>query len=124
MEPTLSLPPTTRLWLKSPPCRLSVLTLLCRINERRKITHQVYQWLGISSQGQPDVDVVMDIIAKYADIREKDSLYGELTAHFYETQFPDAPEDIKLHLTDMIWPEIISLDLEAATALRRRSAKL
>ena len=85
------------------------------INERRKITHQVYQWLGISSQGQPDVDVVMDIIAKYADIREKDSLYGELTAHFYETQFPDAPEDIKLHLTDMIWPEIISLDLEAAT---------
>ena len=85
------------------------------VNERRKITRQVYQWLGISAQGQPDVDVVMDIIAKYADIREKDSLYGELTAHFYETQFPEAPEDIKLHLTDMIWPEIISLNLEAAT---------
>ncbi len=85
------------------------------LNDRRKISHQVHQGLGISSQGQPDVDVVMDIIAKYADIRERDSLYGELTAHFYKTQFSDVAEDIKLHLTDMIWPEIISLNLEAST---------
>ena len=85
------------------------------VNERRKISRQVYQWLGVPSPGQPDADAVMEIISKYADIRDREGLLGELNAHFYDAAVPDSPEDFKLHLTDMIRPELLSLNLEAST---------
>ena len=62
-----------------------------------------------SFPGQPDADAVMEIISKYADIRDREGLLGELNAHFYDAAVPDSPEDFKLHLTDMIRPELLSL---------------
>ena len=60
------------------------------VNERRKISRQVYQWLGVPSPGQPDADAVMEIISKYADIRDREGLLGELNAHFYDAAVPDS----------------------------------
>ena len=56
----------------------------------------------------------MSIISKYAEIRNYDHLYHELLSYFSEAELPDTPTEIRLHLTDMVWPEIISLHLHAS----------
>lgn len=85
------------------------------VSEKAGINKKVHQWLGTRVPNQPDVDAVMSIISKYAEIRNYDHLYHELLSYFSEAELPDTPSEIRLHLTDMVWPEIIRLHLHASS---------
>ena len=61
---------------------------------------------------QPNVDVVMGIVAKYADIQEEHALYNELITYFSHIDTTTQEERV-LHLADMVKPELIRLHLDA-----------
>lgn len=82
------------------------------ISERYQVVREVYMQLGNTFMKQPNVDVVMSIIAQYADIREESALYNELIAYF--AQIESLAGGIReLHLWDMVTPAIIALDVDA-----------
>lgn len=83
-------------------------------NEKSSIRRRVYKWLHNGLQNQPDIDAIMEIISKHAEIHERNALQDELLTYFSKDEFTDIPSEIKLHLTDMVCPEIITLNLEAA----------
>ena len=64
---------------------------------------------------QPNVDVVMGIVAKYANIQNEHALYNELITYFSHIDTTTQEERV-LHLADMVKPELIRLHLDAGTA--------
>lgn len=82
------------------------------ISERYQVVREVYMQLGNTFMKQPNVDVVMNIISQYAEIREEQALYNELIAYFAKVDAPQNNHPI-LHLTDMVSAEIIRVNIEA-----------
>lgn len=80
--------------------------------ERYQVMRDVYMQLGSDSLKQPNIDVVMNIIGKYADIRQEDDLYNELIFYFSQNE-NDKEKEKTLHLKEMIKPELIRLNIEA-----------
>lgn len=80
--------------------------------ERYQVMRDVYMQLGSDSLKQPNIDVVMNIIGKYADIRQEDDLYNELIFYFLQNE-NDKEKEKTLHLKEMIKPELIRLNIEA-----------
>ena len=80
--------------------------------ERYQVMRDVYMQLGSDSLKQPNIDVVMNIIGKYADIRQEDDLYNELIFYFTQNE-NDKEKEKTLHLKEMIKPELIRLNIEA-----------
>ena len=58
--------------------------------ERYQVFREVYVQMGGSFLKQPSVDVVMNIVSKYADIKEEEGLYHELIAYFSHCRRPKA----------------------------------
>lgn len=83
------------------------------ISERYRVMREVYMHIGSSSLKQPNVDVVMSIISKYADIKSENALYNELLTYFSQVEIEGNEQGKKLHLMDMVKPSIISLGIEA-----------
>lgn len=83
------------------------------IAERYQVVREVYLQLGSTFLKQPNVDVVMSIIAKYADIRQEQALYSELITYFSQV---DNNMNLKseLYLEDMVRPSIIRFNIEAS----------
>lgn len=81
--------------------------------ERYQVMREVYMQMGSHFLKQPNVDVVMGIIAKYADIHEEQSLYNELITYFAHID-GQAQEEAALHLCEMVKPECICLQVEAS----------
>ena len=80
--------------------------------ERYQVMRDVYMQLGSDSLKQPNIDVVMNIIEKYADIQQEDDLYNELIFYFSQNE-NDKEKEKTLHLKEMIKPELIRLNIEA-----------
>ena len=83
------------------------------ISERYQVIREVYLQLGSTSLKQPNVDVVMNIVSKYADIRSEKEMYNELLTYFSQIDNVENDSNDKLHLTDMVKPSIIRLGIEA-----------
>ena len=84
------------------------------ITERYQVMREVYLQIGCKSLKQPNVDMVMSIISKYADIREENALYNELLTYFSKTDTIKKEDCKKLHLADIVRPSIISLGIDAS----------
>ena len=81
--------------------------------ERYQVMREVYMQMGSHFLKQPNVDVVMGIIAKYADIHEEQTLYNELITYFAHID-GQVQEEAALHLYEMVKPECICLQAEAS----------
>ncbi len=84
------------------------------ITERYQVMREVYLQIGCESLKQPNVDMVMSIISKHADIREENALYNELLTYFSKTDTIKKEDCKKLHLADIVRPSIISLGIDAS----------
>lgn len=84
--------------------------------EKNRIIRQVYRLLGKNPQSQYDIEAVMGIITKYADIHNESMLRSELHAYFCDSDgiLQQSAPETGLHLTDLIRPEIVCLQLEAS----------
>jgi transcriptional antiterminator/mannitol/fructose-specific phosphotransferase system IIA component (Ntr-type) len=83
------------------------------ISERYRVMREVYMQIGSKSLKQPNVDVVMSIVSKYADIKSENVLYNELLTYFSQVEIEQNDHGKKLHLIDMVRPSIIRLGIEA-----------
>lgn len=84
------------------------------IAERYQVMREVYMQLGSGFLKKTNVDVVMDIISKYADIQNRDALYNELINYFSEIDnISNKDKENELHLLDMVRENIIRLNIEA-----------
>lgn len=82
------------------------------IAERYQVVREVYLQLGSTFLKQPNVDVVMNIVSKYADIHQENALYNELISYF--SQVDNTPtNNHDMYMKDMVRPEIIRLNIEA-----------
>lgn len=52
------------------------------MSERYQVMREVYMQLGSASLKQPNIDVVMQIIHKHAEVRQESELYDELISYF------------------------------------------
>lgn len=84
------------------------------MTERYQVMREVYMQLGSRFMKQPNVDVVMNIITKHANVQEENILYNELIAYFSHVD-TRAEEEHVLHLKEMVKPELIRLDIAADT---------
>lgn len=84
------------------------------IAERYQVMREVYMQLGSGFLKKTNVDVVMDIISKHADIQNRDALYNELINYFSEIDnISNKDKENELHLLDMVRENIIRLNIEA-----------
>lgn len=84
------------------------------IAERYQVMREVYMQLGSGFLKKTNVDVVMDIISKYADIQNRDALYNELINYFSEIDnISNKDKKNELHLLDMVRENIIRLNIKA-----------
>lgn len=84
------------------------------IAERYQVIREVYMQLGSGFLKKTNVDVVMDIISKHADIQNRDALYNELINYFSEIDnISNKDKENELHLLDMVRENIIRLNIEA-----------
>lgn len=83
------------------------------ISERYRVMREVYMQIGSCPLKQQNVDVVMSIVLKYADIKSENALYNELLTYFSQVEIEQNAHGKKLHLTDMVRPSIIRLGIEA-----------
>ena len=84
------------------------------IAERYQVMREVYMQLGSGFLKKTNVDVVMDIISKHADIQNRDALYNELKNYFSEIDnISNKDKENELHLLDMVRENIIRLNIEA-----------
>lgn len=82
------------------------------IAERYQVMREVYMQLGSVFLKKTNVDVVMDIISKHANINDRDALYNELINYFSEIDNISNKKD-ELHLLDMLNENIIRLNIKA-----------
>lgn len=83
------------------------------IAERYQVMREVYMQLGSGFLKKTNVDVVMDIISKYADIQNRDALYNELINYFSEIDnISNKDKKNELHLLDMVRENIIRLNIK------------
>ena len=82
------------------------------IAERYQVMREVYMQMGSHFLKQPNVDVVMGIVAKYANIQNEHALYNELITYFSHIDTTTQEERV-LHLADMVKPELIRLHMDA-----------
>ena len=80
--------------------------------ERYQVFREVYVQMGGSFLKQPSVDVVMNIVSKYADIKEEEGLYHELIAYFSHVDTLPQTQSA-LTLSDMVNAKIIQLQAAA-----------
>ncbi len=84
------------------------------IAERYQVMREVYMQLGSGFLKKTNVDVVMDIISKHADIQNRDALYNELINYFSEMDnISNKDKKNELHLLDMVRENIIRLNIKA-----------
>lgn len=84
------------------------------IAERYQVMREVYMQLGSGFLKKTNVDVVMDIISKHADIQNRDALYNELINYFSEIDnISNKDKKNELHLLDMVRENIIRLNIKA-----------
>lgn len=83
------------------------------IAERYQVVREVYMQLGSIHLYQPNVEVVMNIISQYADIRQEQPLYNELITYFSHLDLIEENK-VEMHLCDMVTPDIIRLQLKAS----------
>lgn len=84
------------------------------IAERYQVMREVYMQLGSGFLKKTNVDVVMDIISKHADIQNRNALYNELINYFSEIDnISNKDKENELHLLDMVRENIIRLNIEA-----------
>lgn len=84
------------------------------IAERYQVMREVYMQLGSGFLKKTNVDVVMDIISKYADIQNRNALYNELINYFSEIDnISNKDKKNELHLLDMVRENIIRLNIKA-----------
>lgn len=82
------------------------------ISERYQVVREVYMQLGSDVIKKPDVEEVINIVSKYADIKNEKDLYYELLRYF--SKIDDIkPQNKNLRLCDMVDPKIIRLNVEA-----------
>lgn len=82
------------------------------IAERYQVVREVYMQMGSQFLKQPSVEVVMNIVSQYATIQQEQALYNELITYFSQLDIPEAIQH-KMHLYDMVRPEIIRLQIQA-----------
>ena len=84
--------------------------------EKNRIIRQVYRFLRKNPQSQYDIEAVMNIIAKYADVHNESILRSELHSYFCNSDgaLQESVPESGLHLTDLVRPEIIRLQFPAA----------
>lgn len=82
------------------------------IAERYQVVREVYTQMGSSFLKQPNIDEVMKIIAKHAEIHQVDELYSELLTYFAQVD-NGLDEKKEMHLRDMVRPNIIRLNIDA-----------
>lgn len=84
--------------------------------EKNRIIRQVYRFLGKNPQSQYDIEAVMNIIAKYADVHNESILRSELHSYFCNSDgiLQESIPESGLHLTDLVRPELIRLQFSAA----------
>lgn len=82
------------------------------ISERYQVMREVYMQLGSDSFRGTNVDVVMNIISKHADIYDREELYNDLISYFSETENV-SPKKTEVHLDSMIRESIIKLNIDA-----------
>ena len=80
--------------------------------ERYQVLREVYMQLGSGSLKQPNIEVVMNIISKYALIQQENELYNELISYFSHFE-EDVKKEEGLHLKEMVKKELIRLDIDA-----------
>lgn len=84
------------------------------IAERYQVMREVYMQLGSRFLKKTNVDFVMDIISKHADIQNRDALYNELINYFSEMDnISNKDKKNELHLLDMVRENIIRLNIKA-----------
>jgi len=86
---------------------------IMNISERYRVIREVYMHIGSKLLKQPNVDTVMSIVSKYADIKSENGLYNELLTYFSQIETEQNEQEKKLHLVDMVRPSIIRLGIEA-----------
>lgn len=87
-------------------------TPVMSMSERYQVMREVYMQLGSASLKQPNIDVVMQIIHKHAEVRQESELYDELISYF--SHFEEEPgKQESLSLNEMVRKELIRLDVEA-----------
>lgn len=82
------------------------------IGERYRVMREVYMHLGSKFSKKTNVDIVMDIISKYAEINQREELYNELINYFSEIENV-TPKKNEMHLNDMVRENIIVLGIDA-----------
>lgn len=81
--------------------------------ERYQVAREVYLLMGNAMSKQPDIDAIMDIIARHADIKNTSSLQQELLRYFSNVDVKEEVQHSSLALTNMISESIIQLQVEA-----------
>lgn len=82
--------------------------------ERYQVVRELYALFGNTFTNRPNIDVVMNIIRKYADVKEEQDLYSDLASYFTDFSFQVLNEEKKsLQLIDLLNPRYIHLEMEA-----------
>lgn len=81
--------------------------------ERYQVVRELYALFGNTFTNRPNIDVVMNIIRKYADVKEEQDLYSDLASYFTDFSFQVLNEEKKsLQLIDLLNPRYIHLGME------------
>lgn len=96
-------------------------------DERYSVMRETYRKIGCVSSKQPNVDMVMNIISKYAKVHSENALYNDLLNYFSQTENGQEEINHEIHLSDMVRPSLINLEVEATDwedALRKAYAPM
>lgn len=81
------------------------------MRERYQVVRDVYMQLGSVSMKQPNVEIVMKIIQKYANITKENALYNELLIYFSQVDTVQEEQE-SFHIYDMVKQDSICLQVE------------
>lgn len=82
-------------------------------DERYSVMRETYRRIGCISSRQPNVDVVMNIISKYANVQSENALYNDLLSYFSQTEIGQEEGVGGMHLLDMVRPSLVCLGVQA-----------
>jgi len=83
--------------------------------ERYQVVRELYALFGNTFTSRPNIDVVMNIIRKYAQVNNEQDLYSDLATYFTDFSFHTVNEGKQsLRLIDLVHPRYIHLDLKAS----------